>query len=130
MSRAEAILLTAENSKKKSHGPTIDYFRGQVDALRKIMQYADAEKPQQNPGDVMIWYVSARADGWMCTPFFPEGDHWEQALLTKENLTAQVDIVAGHVTMWRDGQEIQPTFPYEQCDKTSSRSCAGVACTD
>jgi hypothetical protein len=109
--RAEAILSDAENSKKKQHAPTVEYFRGQLDVLRKLIHVAE-RYPQQNPCEALMWYVDARADGWECEPLFLEGDHWEHALLRKENLVAQVDIVAGHVTLWRDGEEIEPVFPY------------------
>ena len=113
LARAEFIISEAEKGTHKAHGPTTEYFRGQRDLIAKVLHLAGHEVTRQSRGDVLAWYCSARADGWECESFTPEGDYWEHAILTKDNWVAEVDIVRGRVILWLKDSELEPKFPYQ-----------------
>jgi len=113
LARAEFVIEHAENSKKKAHQPTVEYFRGQRDLIAKVLHYARQAVQKQNRDDVLAWYVAARSDGWECESFFPSDDHWEHAILTREKYVADVDIVLGYLVLWLDHKELKPKFPYK-----------------
>lgn len=111
--RAEFVVTDANSNNKKPHGPTVDYFRGQIDLIRKVLHFAGEEVEVQNRADILEWYVAARSDGWQCESFTPEGDHWDHAILVKEKYLAEVDIVRGRAILWHHGNEIQLQVPYQ-----------------
>jgi hypothetical protein len=112
LARAEFVVADANSGNKKAHGPTVDYFKGQADLIRRVLHFAGEEVTQQNRADILEWYVAARSDGWECESFVPDGDHWEHAILMKENWMAEVDMVRGRCILWHHSSEVQLKAPY------------------
>ena len=115
-------LFLAENTKVSTIKS--EYFRGKINALRKILDYIEFQ-PDQNPADVLEWYVDARSDGWQCEALMPDGNHWNHAILRKGEYLAKVDLLAGYLILWKNKEEVRPKFPYKTNECYSTKYLDG-----
>lgn len=115
IARAEAVVKTASDSRKRGHQPTLNNFEGQLLALKKIEAWLDSPLVlRYNRGELLEWYVNARTDGWKCQSAMPNSDYWEHAYLKRGKLKAEIDIPGGTLIVWdKDNNEIQKVMPYD-----------------
>lgn len=92
--------------------------------LQKVLSLLDnVPAARYHKPELLQWYVAARSEGWDCEATHPEGDHWEQALLTKNGYVAEIDIPGGKLAVYRPDQtQIDEPTPYKKRDYTTKRS--------
>lgn len=57
LARAEAVQEEPKRKRRKTHGPTQDYFRGEENALRKALHMLGDDAENEEEGDVDIAFT-------------------------------------------------------------------------
>ena len=126
LARAEAVVEASSHKNKKAHQPTVDIHRGMVLAIEKVLAVLDKPTlPTHNEGELLEWYVLARVDGWQCKAPMSQGDHWKQALLTRQRFVAEIDIPRGTLSVWTPNKtQIENPIPYRDYPLTQATPIA------